>query len=533
MCVRAQYVSECRSLGVCDISGLQLDSAWYAVPLNSHQRAALSARMPLEPYRVYRACVELMERNGCVRCWLQRHCCVCRALPPLPPALLAPHRLVLLLHHQEFGRASNTGTLMLRQGHGGSSDGSSGGEYADASRRSADSPLAERVLASSPHFNADGVLLLVDGIPAHDAVLQQLCAADSEGLHTCVLFPSKDAVSVEERVQRARAAMVGAQPAGEAEVEAVAQTIIVVDGTYSQAAQMVRRIPRHIPRVKLTPHRETELEYQQYAQSVRRRMAERSEEAGVEDEEDAQSDVHRRGKQWSAADRRTSADTSASIEAAPLAAEVQVPLPTWDAASFSYLSSSFFSAVRKQPQGERVSTVEAIAYCLHSLRLLERAQQLSHESRPPATRPDRSDTASLTAFPGALLDSLLLLVDALRLQAGLYQQYRTHSRQRRRDIDAARREFYSRDECERRKAEQRQLTAAAAHTGGLCRAFNKQQGCDKSECKYAHRCGHCGSGDHSLVDCSREQTVAMEATGESANSPRQTVKRTSHAQGVT
>ena len=482
------------------MSGLRLHSAWYGRSLSPHERAQLSGCMPMDTYRVYRACVELMDRNGCVRCWLQRHCCICHSLPPLPPLLLAPHRVVLLLHHLEFGRASNTGKLMLRPTRAESDGGVASSEQTVGVQWLADSPLSSPLLSSPPSFNADGVMLLVAGIPAHDAALNEICDADKEGLRTFVLFPSPDSVTVEQHMQRARTAASvrtaeGASMAPTAERgPPVAQTIIAVDGTYSQAGQLVRRIPRHITRVKLAHCQRTEEQYHQYVQTVKHRMEHREnererdneqvEEEEDDDEEDEQADVHRRGKQWSGADSHTAAPTTTATVTS--SATLQLPSSS-SVTSPSFLSSSFFTAVRKQPQSDRVSTIEAIAFCLYSLQLEAQAadQQPSTDSHPPPPVP----------FPSSVLDSLLLLVDALRLQAGLYQQYRTHSRHRRQAIKAARRLLYTPEEQQRRRTEQ-----GTAEEAPLCKPFNKQVGCSKQQCRYVHRCGHCG-GEHSFVQC--------------------------------
>ena len=502
----AQYVSECLKRGVCDLAGLELHSAWYARNLTTHQRAAMSEAMPMESYRVYRACVELMERNGCVRCWLQRHCCICASLPPLPSALLSGHRVVLLLHHLELARASNTGKLLLRPTSSGGGDSvsrmaSSGSQHFAGAQWSGADMLSSPLFAPSPSFNEDGVMLLVAGIRAHDAALQQICSDDVEGLRTFVLFPSVECVTVEQHMQRtqqAAAAAVGAVGTHKAAVEAstrvAAQTIIVVDGTYNQASQLVRRIPHHIPRVKLGQCQQTDEQYQKYVQTVRRRMGggEEHKEDGEEDEEDEQADVHRRGKQWTGTDSRVAAAATVTVTATATDTFTTTSHLMSDSpvAPPSFLSSSFFNAVRKQPQGDRVSTIEAIAFCLYQLSL--------HSPQPQHSQP-----APQVVFPASVLDSLLLLVDSLRLQAGLYQQYRMHSKQQRRDIKTARQSLYPLDEQHRRRSEQKQRLETVQGTG-LCRPFNKQLGCNKRECKYLHRCGHCG-GEHSFVRCPHMQ----------------------------
>ena len=493
VCVRcAQYVSECRSRGVCDLYGLRLHSAWSARCLSAHERAALSAAaVPMEAYRVYRACAELMERNGCVRCWLQRHCCLCDCLPPLPARFVAPHRLVVLLHHLEFARASNTGKLMLRAARSGSDDSGATPASASSVDWAAGEPLSSPLFGPAPSFNADGVMLLVAGLPAHDTALERICSADGEGLRTLVLFPSRDAVTVQQHMQRAHsaaAAATGAATEAETTEAAAAQTIIVVDGTYSQAAQLVRRIPPHIPRVRLAHCQRTADEYQQYVQAVQRRMAHTADDDDDDsevDEESTQSDVHRRGKQW----RGAGAEPSSSFDQSPASSD----------GSPAFLSSSFFTAVRRQPQGDRVSSIEAIAFCLFAIKLHSPATAEQPLVRTATVTATATTATASVPFPTSVLDSLLLLVDALRLQAGQYQQYRTHSRRRRRRIKHSRGLLYKRDE-QPQRMNARQPAVAAVELRGLCTPFNRSVGCDKRACKYSHRCGHCGS-EHSFVRC--------------------------------
>jgi DTW domain-containing protein YfiP len=132
--------------------------------------------------------------------------CVCSALarraPPNASSSSAPvpHRLALLMHHKEHGRASNTGCLLAP------------------------------ALGASIH---------VAGIIEQERALGAMLDAAGAG-GAAVLWPGEGAVSVEEL----RDATPGA-------AWRAGLLLVAVDATWSCARKMVKRLPAHIPRVAL------------------------------------------------------------------------------------------------------------------------------------------------------------------------------------------------------------------------------------------------------------------------------------------
>jgi DTW domain-containing protein YfiP len=134
--------------------------------------------------------------------------CVCstltRRVAPTassPPSHV-PHRLALLMHHKEHGRASNTGCLLAP---------------------------------------ALGARIHVAGIIEQERALgAALDAAGAGG--AAVLWPGEGAVTVDEL----RAATPDA-------TWRAGLLLVAVDATWSCARKMVKRLPAHIPRVALPP----------------------------------------------------------------------------------------------------------------------------------------------------------------------------------------------------------------------------------------------------------------------------------------
>ena len=451
-----------------DVAGLRVQSEWCGARLSKEERDSLRAKDPqcLLQYRLQRACCDLMERKACVSCWLQRHCCICAALPAAAPAPSAP-RLVLLLHPNEFGRASNTGKLLLRRRPAQPQQQqqlSAQLTFDPASRWSS------AVLAARPSWSDSGALLLVSGLPAHEAELRQLWEEDDpSGGSTVVLFPSDDAIDLQSFL-RSRS-LEGEAKAGAAPLSPPAPrlTVIVLDATFAQAAQLLKRIPARIARVRLDLSAANP-EFALFARSLQQRVDSGSvQQAEQAEEED---DQHRRGKQWTA----------------PPTGSLSLSSPSSSSSFAPCAFPSLFTALRRQPQSDRWSTVEAAAFCLQ---------------------------AADGQFRSSLFASLLLLVDAARLQAGLYQTYRTHSRERTREMQRDRLRLFPAQlqqerarerQRERERQSQRRSVAGAAADASLsqpaCRAYNRQQGCSRGPgCRHAHRCGHC-SGAHPFHACS-------------------------------
>jgi hypothetical protein len=45
--------------------------------------------------------------------------------------------------------------------------------------------------------------------------------------------------------------------------------------------------------------------------------------------------------------------------------------------------------------------------------------------------------------------------------------------------------------------------ANGAAATGVCYQFNSASGCQRTRCKFAHKCGKCGSGDHAELACKK------------------------------
>ena len=135
-------------------------------------------------------CTHLKQRgarspSGCPRCWVHREACVCTSATARSPV-----DVLVWMHHREWGRASNTGTVL------------------------------QDVLENCE--------ILVKGHPADDIAL---AAATARG-GAAVLFPGDDSVPVSS-------------------LESPPETLIVVDATWRNARRMVRRLPPSVRRVKL------------------------------------------------------------------------------------------------------------------------------------------------------------------------------------------------------------------------------------------------------------------------------------------
>ncbi len=143
----------------------------------------------------------------CSTCWLSKPECICSKATPIPSFR---HRLVVIVHPEEYARSSNTGAL----------------------------PQA----CMLPH----NITVLVRGVPEHDAEIAALCLEPN----TFVLFPGQDArpfADLEMSVEL------------QGQLEQLEQlvmcekryNIIIVDGTWTQAKKLERSLPAHIPRVCL------------------------------------------------------------------------------------------------------------------------------------------------------------------------------------------------------------------------------------------------------------------------------------------
>jgi len=147
----------------------------------------------------------------CSRCWLVKNFCVCAyadgsgivegaVTTPLPPM---PHRILVYMHVKEFTRGSNTGALAA---------------------------------CAFP----DQTTIFVAGVPEQEEAFQ--AALDASAGSCFVLFPSEKGYPANTLLSRALTPFV---------FEPEAFTIIVVDGTWSQATKLAKRIPSGIPRIGL------------------------------------------------------------------------------------------------------------------------------------------------------------------------------------------------------------------------------------------------------------------------------------------
>lgn len=127
--------------------------------------------------------------NRCEACGLSENLCVCSALPIVDACV----KVVMLSHRAEFAKPTNTARLCARM-----------------------------LGAHAEILRSDGVELLQD-------------AAERGAAETWVLFPSEDAVPLEQ-------------------VKGRVGTLIVPDGTWAQARRIARRHPAcgTLPKVRLT-----------------------------------------------------------------------------------------------------------------------------------------------------------------------------------------------------------------------------------------------------------------------------------------
>jgi DTW domain-containing protein YfiP len=151
----------------------------------------------------------------CPGCWLAPALCVCSALarraPPSATAAASasatasavpPHRLAVLMHHKEHGRAANTGCLL------------------------------------APSL---GARIYVSGVAAQERALTE--ALDAAGPHgAAVLWPGDGAITLDELRSQVP--------------DATWQrglTLLAVDATWGSARKLQKRVPPWVPRITLPP----------------------------------------------------------------------------------------------------------------------------------------------------------------------------------------------------------------------------------------------------------------------------------------
>jgi DTW domain-containing protein YfiP len=161
----AAYKAKCAQEKVFDLHGFDVDGEPTVIDASSDlpkEEKMVAARS----FGILKKASSLVDRKAakCVRCWLLPRDCLCDKLEPVQLGL-PHHKYTVLLHHKEFGRASNTGKLLHRSLMHGSTV----------------APDAE-----------DQCSVLVLGIPSHDALLRERCNRYRSG----VLFPGADSLSV-------------------------------------------------------------------------------------------------------------------------------------------------------------------------------------------------------------------------------------------------------------------------------------------------------------------------------------------------
>ena len=148
---------------------------------------------------------------NCRKCWLLRGCCVCRMFTALPPHALGPHKVAVYLHHHEFGRGSSTGALV------------------------------------STCLGGD---TYVAGLRKDEEALRALC--ERKGKKVAVLWPGEGAVSIGDlgvsvhsgdgdrnQTQNQKQN----QKENQKETEE-GYTFVAIDGTWKNARNMLKRLPR-------------------------------------------------------------------------------------------------------------------------------------------------------------------------------------------------------------------------------------------------------------------------------------------------
>jgi DTW domain-containing protein YfiP len=135
----------------------------------------------------------------CQTCWLLTHLCVCQSLTPISNF---PHQVAIYMHFREYKRTTNTGII------------------------------AHNLLPQNSNIFYYGI---------HEEELKFTNYIE-EGLYdVCALFPSKDAMDIEEW----KSSRSGDRPI----------KVVLLDGTWKQGKRMARHIPEWVTKVKLAPEK--------------------------------------------------------------------------------------------------------------------------------------------------------------------------------------------------------------------------------------------------------------------------------------
>jgi DTW domain-containing protein YfiP len=274
-----------------DLQGFELGLSEMYIGKNQRSRDLLIRQNPtvsLVPWRVYNSSVNLMQSKLCPHCWLKQAVCICNRLQQFS----SKHRIIILMHHTEFTRASNTAKFAVRL---------------DGHKKNK---------------------ILIQGIPAHDQQLSAIFQQHSEETPVVVLFPDDSAVAAGEFVQRylSKNTETNAKDDNTIRDSIPSLTVIVLDGTYRQAAALRKNVPANIPYIRITPDGQL---HKLFGISTER------------DDFDYNPSVERK--------HELTAEQNRSLQGKPLVQHL-------------------FSPLRKQQDKNRCSSVEAVAHLLLELK---------------------------------------------------------------------------------------------------------------------------------------------------------------------
>ena len=184
---------------------------------------------------------------ACRGCWMQRQACRCADFAPGAPGhlagLLPPHLSVIVhMHHLEFGRASNTGSVLV-QSLGGALVPLEGCEEAREAAARAGGPGAGGEGAGAGGWGGGGARggppraeVTLAGLVASERRLRELAA--DEGVVGAVLWPGEDSLLPSEL-----RALAGSRPI----------CVVALDATWASGNRLSKRMPDGLLRVRLPP----------------------------------------------------------------------------------------------------------------------------------------------------------------------------------------------------------------------------------------------------------------------------------------
>lgn len=206
--------------------------------------------MGLSAQRVFTTCMLGLQRSVCPSCWMTRRACICAKLRPVR----LKHRVLLYLHNKEFGKAVNTGKLVVRATQLAASVWDR--QHSQAGPGDLDFGHLSTDIAGDGEGRPVVSEVFIFDVAEQEAELLRILEEEAD--RTVVLYPSSTAVQASEfftsrlaqQNQRAgvraeEAAAAGGTPWDQLEP----QNIVLIDGTWTGVHAMHRRIPKNIPRV--------------------------------------------------------------------------------------------------------------------------------------------------------------------------------------------------------------------------------------------------------------------------------------------